>query len=178
MAYLPPAQRAFDVLAPITIYRQIGRRPSQIFVDEAMQVAAPGTAARHRLNDRVYWRTTARPGDQIQDRPGGTLLVTASGDCHPILLAEPRPIEAASAFTHAEQAIQADIEAAQRLVAAGQLVETAPRRPKGSPTLPADGLLAADHPLIIDALPKGFVLERDEPLKRGRPWRQRERTVR
>ena len=103
MAYLPPARRALDVLSPVVVYRQIGRRPSGVFVDEAMKVTKSKGAA-HRLNDRVYWKTQAQAGDQIQDRPGGTLLITAAGQCHPILLSEPRPLDPDTAFSHAEMA--------------------------------------------------------------------------
>src|SRR5690348_17509243 len=74
MAYLPAAQRALDVITPVTIYRQIGRRPSQVYVNDAMGDATPDKKAQHRLSDRVYWKTQAKPGDQIQDRRGGVLL--------------------------------------------------------------------------------------------------------
>src|ERR1700722_16671381 len=91
-AYLPPADRAFDVRQPITVYRLIGRRPSQVYVDDSMN---PGTSgqAKNRLSDPVYWRTQAAIGDQIQERPGTTLLVGADGQAVPILLAEPRALE-------------------------------------------------------------------------------------
>ena len=57
MVYLPAAQRALDVVSPVVIYRQIGQRPSQVYVDDAMQAATSGKTARHRLSDRIYWRT-------------------------------------------------------------------------------------------------------------------------
>src|SRR5713101_4055017 len=91
MAYLPAAQRALDVITPVAIYRQIGRRPSQVYVNDAMGDATPDKKAQHRLSDRVYWKTEAKPGEQIQDRRGGVLLVTATGECYPIALAEPTP---------------------------------------------------------------------------------------
>ena len=108
MAYLPAAQRALDVITPVTIYRQIGRRPSQVYVNDAMGDATPDKKAQHRLSDRVYWKTQAKPGDQIQDRRGGVLLVNAAGECYPIALAEPTPLTTETAFTHADLAIKAD----------------------------------------------------------------------
>lgn len=158
MAYLPAAQRALDVLSPVVIYRQIGRRPSQVYVDDAMQAAAKGKTAEHRLSDRVYWRTEAKPGDQIQDRRGGVVLVTAAGECYPIALAEPTPLSTDTALIHADLAIKADQAEAERLIGAGSLIEALPRRPKYPPARPADTLFAADHPLIVDALPQGAVL--------------------
>ena len=164
MAYLPPAERALDVVSPIVVYRQIGRRPSGVYVDDAMNVTKSKKTAQHRLNDRVYWRTKAKPGDQIQDRPGGTLLVTASGQCHPVLLAEPQPLEPGTAFTHQELAIKADRSVAERLLAEGKLAEATPRRPKGMPSRPSDRMLAADHPIVVDKLPKGMSPEDDTAL--------------
>jgi hypothetical protein len=177
MAYLPPAERALDVVEPIVVYRQIGRRPSTVFVDDAMNVTASKKAAQHRLNDRVYWRTMAKPGDQIQDRPGGTLLVTAVGQCHPILLAEPQPLDPATAFTHQELAIKADRTVAERLLAEGKLAEATPRRPKGMPTRPSDRMLEADHPIVVDKLPKGMSPEDEAAALRGaRPnWTRSQR---
>jgi hypothetical protein len=173
MAYLPPARRALDVLSPVVVYRQIGRRPSSVFVDAAMQVTKSKRAAAHRLNDRVYWRTMAQPGDQIQDRPGGTLLITVAGQCHPILLAEPRPLDPDTAFSHAELAIQADHEAAEKLIADGKLAEATPRRPKAPPTRPADAMLEAGHPLVVDKLPKGVSPTREPAAGGPRQWTRR-----
>jgi len=172
MAYLPAAQRTLDVVSPVTIYRQIGRRPSQVYVDDAMTAAAVGRTARHRLKDRVYWRTRAEPGSQIQDRPGGTLVVTATGECYPVLLAEPTPLTPATAFSHADLAIKADQSAIDQLVAAGSLVAAAPRRRKRQLSRPADRMFEDDHPLVVDALPAGVTPSDDgAPVARfGSYW--------
>lgn len=173
MAYLPPAQRALDVVAPVTIYRQIGRRFSRVSVDGDMNATKFAKSAPHRLKDRVYWRTTASAGDQIQDRPGGTLLVTAKGECFPILLAEPQALDADTAFSHADRAIKADREIAEQLLAEGKLVDATPRRPKGMPMRPADKMLDDKHPLVVDKLPAGARLEAEgSPFPHGRrQWR-------
>jgi hypothetical protein len=175
MPYLPAAQRAFDVLAPVVIYRQIGRRPSDVYVDDAM--TAGKTAAKHRLSDRVYWRSAARPGDQIQDRPGGVLLVTADGECFPVTLAAPTPLTLATAFTHADLAIKADLVEADRLIAIGSLVEAPPRRPKQGPWRPADRSFEAGHPLVVDDLPKGVSLDASAAANGRAPgnWTRRAR---
>ena len=157
MVHLPAAQRALDVVSPIVIYRQIGRRPSRIYVDEAMKVVESGGAQR-RLSDRVYWRTLAKPGDQIQDRPGGILIVTAAGEWYPILLAEPTPLSPDTAFTHADLAIKADQSTMDELVASGNLVDATPRRPKGPPSRPSDKMFADNHPLVVEELPRGTTL--------------------
>jgi hypothetical protein len=159
MAYLPPAQRALDVVSPVVIYRQIGRRPSAVYVDEAMTMAKSGKAAGHQLSDRIYWRTVANPGDQIQERPGGVLLVTASGQCFPILLSEPTPLTADTAFVHADLTIKADRSEAERLIGLGSLTEASPRRPKGGPSRPSEKQFAPDHPLVVDKLPHGIALD-------------------
>ncbi len=168
MAHLPAAQRALDVVSPVVIYRQIGRRPSRIYVNEAMEVVDSGEA-QHRLSDRVYWRTLARPGDQIQDRPGGMLIVTAAGEWYPILLAEPTPLAFDTAFTHADLAIKADQNIMDGLVASGSLVDATPRRPKGPLSRPSDKMFADDHPLVVDELPRGTQLTAETPTARRAP---------
>lgn len=178
MAYLPAAQRALDVQTPVVIYRQIGRRPSQVYVDDAMTAPTPGTKARHRLSDRVYWRTEAKPGDQIQDRRGGVILVTAAGECYPITLAAPTPLTPATAFTHADLAIKADQAEAERLIGTGALVEASPRRPKRPLSRAADVQFPDDHPIVVDALPKGVTLDADNGAN-GRfsgNWNRRRRS--
>ncbi len=176
MAYLPAAQRALDVVNPIVIYRQIGRRPSQVYVNDAMGDATPDKKAQHRLSDRVYLKTEAKPGDQIQDRRGGVLLVTAVGECYPIALAEPTPLTTETAFTHADLAIKADQAEAEKLIAAGSLVEATPRRPKQPPSRAPDRLFADDHPVVVDKLPKGARLVAESTGNmRGGNWNRRGR---
>jgi hypothetical protein len=174
MAYLPPAQRALDVVVPVVIYRQIGRRPSRVYVDAEMTAATPNAKAQHRLSDRVYWRTEAKPGDQIQYRPGGVLLLTAQGECFPITLAEPTPLTPETAFAHADLAIKADHVEAERLIGLGSLKEGTPRRPKLPPTRPSDKLFADDHPVVVAELPRGVTFSAD-PRGAGN-WRRPPRT--
>jgi hypothetical protein len=177
MAYLPAAQRALDVRAPVVIYRQIGRRPSQVYVEDAMTAPTAGKKAQHRLSDRVYWRTEAKPGDQIQDRRGGVILVTAAGECYPITLAEPTPLTPDTAFTHADLSIRADQAEAERLIAAGNLIESTPRRPKRPLSRAADMTFPDDHPLVVEKLPKGVVLDADVGFNGRAPgnWSRRRR---
>lgn len=173
MSYLPPAQRALDVVSPCSIYRQIGRRNSRVFVDGDMNATKSAKNGEHRLKERVFLRTRAKPGDQIQDRPGGTLLITQKGEWYPILLAEPQPLESTTAFTHADRAIRADREIAERLLAEGVLTEaTTARRPKGMPSRPSDRLLGDDHPLVVETLPEGMSLVDENPPARSQ-WRRR-----
>jgi hypothetical protein len=174
MSYLPPAQRALDVLAPVAIYRQIGRRNSRVFLDGDMNTTK-SKGAEHRLKERVFLRTEAKPGDQIQDRPGGTLLITAKGEWYPILLAAPQPLEKDTAFTHAERAIKADRDVAERLLAEGKLTgATTARRPKGVPSRPSDRMLADDHPLVLETLPAGMTLvDENAPTRPQGRWQRR-----
>lgn len=158
MSYLPPPDRALDVLAPVLIHRPIGRRMSDIYVDEAMRPARSGKPTQ-RLSDVVYWRTHAVPGEQIQERSGGTVRVTRAGTFHPIRLSVPQPLHLDTAFTHAERAIQSDPAIVQHLLAKGVLVERPFRRPRGPLARWPDRLLPKCHPLVIDELPAGLACE-------------------
>lgn len=174
MTRLPAALQAFDVVSPVVVYRQIGRRPSRVYVDQAMTATDSGVAEQ-RLSERVYWRTTARAGDQIQYRPGGMLVVTPEGDCYPITLAEPTPLTRKTAFLHAEMAIKADQTVLAQLAAGGSLVETSPRQPKGRPLRPGDRMFPEGHPLSLEELPHGITWAQDGNYA-GRTWsRQRSR---
>jgi hypothetical protein len=167
VSYLPPAHRGLDVLQPVVIYRAIGRRRSAVYVDEAMRPTS-SQKAPHRLSDTVYWRTEATPGDQIQDRQGGTLLVTTDGKCFPVRLAAPEPLSMATAFTHAELALKADREIADRLLADGLLANAPARRPKSPPARAPDRMLDDDHPIVVEKLPKGFSLANESaPFRRS-----------
>jgi hypothetical protein len=172
MHYLPPADRAYDVQKPVVVFRLIGRRPSQVYVDEGMN---PGTSgnSKNRLSDLVYWRTTARPGDQIQERPGTTLLATAGGQCFPILLAEPRPMKPGSAFTHAQAAAATDREIAAELLASGVLKEAMPRRVKNQLSRGSTRLYDEGHPLVVDEPPHDLDEVAAEPRRQGAFGRNR-----
>jgi len=147
-----PAHRSVTAVSPVGVYRVIGRRPSRVYVDESMNAASSGTAAR-RLSDEVFWRTQVEVGDQIQERAGGFLRVTPAGQCHPIQLSAPRLREVATAFTHAEMVLREDREIVERLLSQGAVIEGPPRRPK-TPALLTDGRrLPEDHPLVVENPP-------------------------
>ncbi|HWK46479.1 MAG TPA: hypothetical protein VNT30_17290 [Stellaceae bacterium] len=141
--------RALDVAQPVEIYRVIGRRPSALRVDGAAD-AAPADGGRYRLNELVYWRTRAEPGEQIHEHDRGLFLMTADDECHPISVTAPEALAPASAFTHAQATLTRDAEALGRMVAEGALVEAKPRRPSRPPSRPIDRVLPESHPLVID----------------------------
>jgi len=87
----------------MVIHRPIGRRLSDVYVDQAMRPARSGRPTQ-RLSDVVYWRTHAVPGELIQERSGGMVLVTRAGTLHPIRLSAPEPLHVETAFTHTERA--------------------------------------------------------------------------
>lgn len=162
MSYLPPADRAYEIVQPIEIYRLIGRRPSQVYVDDRMSPTDSGRA-QNRLSDGVYWRTMAAAGDQIQERPGTTLLVTADGHAYQILLAPPEPLEPATAFVHAQMAAKADRACAEALKAAGKLGDALPRRVKSEPSRASSQMFAEDHPLVVDEPPPSALAPPEPP---------------
>ena len=147
---LPPARKAFVVLKPTPLYRAVGRRWSSVYVDATLKPTAPDQAA-HRLAEPVYVRIEAQPGDQLQDRVGGLILVSEDGGWFPVRLAEPRPRDVATAFSHAEVAGDDDRATLDALVADGLLEEAKPRRLRGGVSRSSLPLLEDNHPLIVDA---------------------------
>ena len=141
----------------MVIHRPIGRRLSDVYVDQAMRPARSGRPTQ-RLSDVVYWRTHAVPGEQIQERSGGMVLVTRAGTLHPIRLSAPEPLHVETAFTHTERAIQSDRTIVQALLAQGVLVERPPRRWRGQLARSPQQLLPEDHPLVIDEPLAGMAL--------------------
>lgn len=173
MHYLPPADRAYDVASPVTVYRLIGRRPSQVYVDETMTPATSGQE-QSRLSDLVYWRTVAEPGDQIQERPGTTLLVTASGRFYAIRLSPPEPLRLETAFTHAQLAADTDRQVAAGLLAEGKLADVLPRRVKVQPVRATEKAFGAQDPLVVEKLPDDFVEAAFDPRRqRNQSWSRR-----
>jgi hypothetical protein len=148
----PRPARAFEAPAPIELFRIIGRRPSDVWVDNSGALADPGPSSQ-RLRELVCWRTRSGPGDQIQERIGGFFLVTASDSCHPILLSPPQAMSPDTAFIHAQLAQARDVARVADLLAEGKLVEVPGRRPKTPPSRPSDTLLPEDHPLVVDERP-------------------------
>lgn len=147
---LPPARQAFVVLRPLRLYRAVGRRWSSVYVDAALQPTAPEQAV-HRLAEPVYVRIEAQPGDQLQDRVGGLILVDGEGGWFSVRLAEPRPRDAETAFCHAEVAGDDDRATLDALVADGFLEEAKARRLRGGVSRSQLPLMDDDHPLVVDA---------------------------
>jgi hypothetical protein len=172
--YLPPADRAFNVFAPVIIHRPVGRRLSDIYVDDSMRPARSGKTT-HRLSDVVYWRTHAEPGEQIQERSGAMVLVTHIGTFHPIRLSVPEPLHLESAFTHSARAIRSDRAIVQALLAEGVLVEGLSRGCRGPLARWPNQLLPQDHSLVIDEPPAGFArdVKADSPGSSARSMRNR-----
>lgn len=144
-----PAHRALDVVLPFTIYLVIGRRPSGIYVDGALRATTvDGGATTQPLWDLVFEAATAHPGDQVQDRPGGIVLVGRDGAPRSVQLTPPTPRLLENAFTHAERVLAADRAEVERLVTAGNLAIAPVRRIKQPPPPTAKVVFAGDHPLV------------------------------
>ena len=143
----PPAHRALDVVAGFTIYRVIGRRPSGVYVDPSMRATTDMRDAQP-LWDLVFEAIQAGAGDQIQDRPGGLVLVTRDGQPRPIQLTPPVPRTVESAFTHAERALAADRALLDRMLADGSVMVAPIRRIKVPAPATIKTVFAEDHPLV------------------------------
>lgn len=149
-----PADRYFTVADRLAVYRQIGRRPSQVYVDDMMKPAGTGLPER-RLFDAVFWRSHAEIGDQIEVRASGLLLLTAVGECYPIQLSAPRMLEIATAFGHADARLRDDRNVLEVLLAEGSVVEASPRRSKTPPSRLPDSIFDEAHPLVVTIPPSG-----------------------
>jgi hypothetical protein len=171
MYYLLPPDRAFDVLAPLVVYRVIGRRPSEVYVTDEMTPSAQPGRGHNRLSDLVYWQTTAAVGDQIQERRGTTLLVDESGKGSPILLSAPIPLTPDTAFVHAQLAADSNKETATHLLATGVLRDAAARRVKADALRVPERLFPAGHALIVEEKPDDLP-EAPADQRRLRPSRR------
>jgi len=156
-----PADRYVTAAAQFAVYRQIGRCPSRVYVDEAMRPAASGSPAR-RLFDNVFWLTSTEIGDQIEERAGGLVLLTKDMACHPIQLSAPRAIDVATAFGHADAVLREDRKILDELLAEGAVVEASPQRSRVVLSRPPETLFAEDQPLVVTARPDNS--EENEPL--------------
>lgn len=144
----PPAHRALDIVSPFTVFLVVGRRPSGIYVDSAMR-ATTDTAGSQPLWDLVFEEIAAAPGDQIQDRPGGIVLVDRDGEARAIQLVAPCARSLDGAFTHAERMLAADRAEVDRLLATGVLSIGTVRRIKAPPPPRNNRTFAPDHPLVV-----------------------------
>jgi hypothetical protein len=147
-----PADRYVTAAVRFPIYRQVGRCPSQVYVDDAMCPAASGLPAR-RLFDNVFWRTFAEIGDQIEERAGSLLLLTKDLGCHPIQLSAPRPLQVASAFGHADAVLRENKKILDDLLAEGTVVAASPQRSRVASSRLSDAMFAEDHPLVVPVQP-------------------------
>jgi len=167
MAMLPRSIRAFECVRPIEIFRVIGRRPTDIWVDSA-GARAPAGPGRQRLTELVYWRTETTLDQQIQERIGGFYVVTSEGACHPLSLSTPHPIDPANPFQHAQIVRTGDEACLDALIAEGALVQVHGYRVIHHPSRPSDRVVAADHPLVVDERPAELD---DTPVRPA--WRAR-----
>ncbi len=149
MNWSPPARRGLDVVSPVTVYLVIGRRPSSVFLDDRRVPRNGANGIGHRLWDRVFRAIEARPGDQLQDRPGGLVLVTGEGESHLVQLSPPEARCVESAFTHAGDVLAADLALAETLIAEGRLSVGSTRRAKVPPVRTNQTVYAEDHPLVV-----------------------------
>ncbi len=142
-------QRSFDVTAVISLHEIVGRRPSAVYLDAALKplVASCGP---HRLNELVYSRGHAVPGEQIHLASGRTFVLDANNAYRGVLLIDPRSISAESALSHAHRERTDEQTKIEQLVLAGALVEARPRRTYSDNLPRYDRMYAADRPLIAD----------------------------
>jgi hypothetical protein len=143
-------QRSLDVIVTIELYEIIGRRPSVVYLDHALKPIASADGP-HRLNELVYQRGCALPGEQIHLASGRTFVLDVHNVYRGVLVVPPRPISSETALTHSGQDRAAEESKIEALVLAGSLIDARPRRSQ-SPTLPRyDRMYVADQPLIADA---------------------------
>lgn len=140
-----PVRRGLDVVAPFTVYRAIGRRPSGVYVDEERRATPSGG---HQLWDLVFEVYETQPGDQLQDRQGCIMLVTRNGESQPVQLTPPEARSVGTAFTHAGRALAADWALVESLLAEGRLAPASVRRTTQAPFNPAEVKFEEDHPLV------------------------------
>jgi hypothetical protein len=150
--HFPRLQRIFDALERLPLYEVAGRRPSAVFLDDAL-TPTPDPKAAHRLHEPVFRRSAAAPGDQICLTSGQTLLVDSSQTYRAVLLSEPQALPLEGALGHAQRVRKAEAELVERLIREGKFLEVTLRQPKEGRMQRQDELFRADTPLVIEALP-------------------------
>lgn len=144
----PP--RALDVRAPFTLYRVVGRRPSQVYLDGDRRPCAASGDSGARLWEPVFERLDTRPGDQIQEQSSGYVLVR--GDDRPVSVRLEEPVARTldNALTQAADSYAIDSRRIDLLIKEGLLSEAAKRLRPPDQTLPPLKDLPQDHPLVRD----------------------------
>jgi hypothetical protein len=170
MAMLPRPIRAFECVRPIEIFRVVGRRPTDIWVDGAGAISTPGPD-KQSLTELVYWRTATTLEQQLQERLGGLFVVTPEGACHPVSLSPPHPIDRQNPFLHAQTVRSGDEVLLESLIQSGDLVQVHGYRVMHHPSRPSDRLVAADHPLVVEERPQELDDTPVRPVWRARSAR-------
>lgn len=145
-------QRSLDVMVPIALYEIVGRRPSAVYLNAALEPQAAGDGP-HRLNELVYRRGSAVPGEQIHLASGRTFVLDAQDVYRGVLLIDPRPLSVETALTHSKCDRASEESKIEAMVLAGDIVDARPRRSKTSALPRYDQMYAADRPLIANQLP-------------------------
>jgi hypothetical protein len=112
---LPRVQRILDVLEPLPLYEIVGKRPSAVFLEDALKPTSDPTAA-HRLHEPVFRRAAAAPGEQLHITSGQTLLLDGGRTYRAVLLTQPQAVTPDSALSHAERIRSAEAEQVERLI--------------------------------------------------------------
>ena len=145
-------QRSLDVLVPLELYEIVGRRPSAVYLNEALEPIGTSNGP-HRLNELVYRRGRAVPGEQIHLASGRTFVLDAQNVYRGVLLIDPRPLSVETALTHSGQDRASEESKIEEMVLNGDIVDAPPRRTRAWVLPRYDRLYAADRPLIADQPP-------------------------
>lgn len=142
-------QRSLDVLAPIELFEIVGRRPSAVFLNAALQPLAASDGP-HRLNELVYRRGRAVPGEQIHLASGRTFVLDAQDVYRGVLLIDPQPLSAETALTHSGHERASEESKIDAMVRTGDVVDARPRRTRPNVLPRYDRMYGADRPLVAD----------------------------
>lgn len=142
-------QRSLDVLIEIELYEILGRRPSAVYLDAALEPLAASNGP-HRLNELVYRRGRAIPGEQIHLASGRTFVLDAQNVYRGALLIDPQAISVETAFSQAQHDRAAEEAKVEDLVLAGNAVDARPRRAQTYALPRYDRMYSADQPLIAE----------------------------
>lgn len=142
-------QRSLDVLEPIELYEIVGRRPSAVYLNAALQPMSDGDGP-HRLSELVYRRGRAVPGEQIHLASGRTFVLDAENVYRGVLLIDPRPLAPETALTQPSDDRASEESKIEAMLLTGNIVDARPRQTRARALPRYDRMYAADRPLIAD----------------------------